>query len=89
VKKCKSLKLNSFKPYIEELTVFIIVKIDNLKASSKSIELKLNKVVKIKREKMKIIIVKKYLFISFKLKFIFVKINLFIKIFFGLLKDKI
>ena len=36
-----------------------------------------------------IIIVKKYLLISLKLKFIFVKINLFIKIFFGLLKDKI
>ena len=36
-----------------------------------------------------IIIVKTYLLISLKLKFVFVKINLFIKIFFGLLKDKI
>ena len=38
---------------------------------------------------MNIIIVRKYLLISIRLKFIFVKINLFIKTFFGLLKDKI
>ena len=54
-----------------------------------SIPLKLNKDVKIKRDKIKINIVKKYLFISLKSKLIFVNINLFIKIFFGLLNDKI
>ena len=51
--------------------------------------LKLNKDVKKKKDKIKIIIVKKYLFISLKSKLIFVNINLFIKIFFGLLNDKI
>ena len=72
-----------------ELTVFIIVKIDNLNELSKSIWLKLKRIVKIKRETINIIIVKKYLFISIKSKFILVNNNLFIKIFFGLLKDKI
>ena len=38
---------------------------------------------------IKIMIVKKYLFISLKSKFILEKINLFIKTFLGLLKDKI
>ena len=51
--------------------------------------LNLIKIVKIKSDKIKIKIVKKYLFISLKSKLIFVNINLFIKIFFGLLKDKI
>ena len=41
------------------------------------------------KDKINIIIVRKYLFISLRLKLIFVKINLFIKTFFGLLKDKI
>ena len=54
-----------------------------------SIPLKLNKDVKIKSDKIKINIVKKYLFISLKSKLILVNINLFIKIFFGLLNDKI
>ena len=49
----------------------------------------LNKEVNIKRDNIKIIIVKKYLFISSKLKLILVKINLFINIFLGLLNDKI
>ena len=49
----------------------------------------LNKEVNIKREIINISIVKKYLFISWKLKLILVNINLFIKTFFGLLKDKI
>ena len=62
---------------------------DNLNEFSNSIPLKLNKEVKIKSEKIKINTVKKYLFISLKSKLIFVNINLFIKIFFGLLKDKI
>ena len=43
----------------------------------------------IKKEIIKIKIVKKYLLISLKSKLIFVNINLFIKTFFGLLKDKI
>ena len=51
--------------------------------------LRLNKEVKIKKEITKIKIVKKYLLISLKSKLIFVNINLFIKTFFGLLKDKI
>ena len=69
--------------------MFIIVKIDNLNELSKSIWLKLKRIVKIKKDTMNIIIVKKYLFISIKSKFILVNNNLFIKIFFGLLKDKI
>ena len=72
-----------------ELTVFIIVNIESLNAFSKSNELKLSKIVRVKRDIMNIIIVKKYLLISLKSKFIFVNINLFIKTFFGLLNDKI
>tara|TARA_B100001142_G_C13885229_1_gene481720 strand:+ start:186 stop:440 length:255 start_codon:yes stop_codon:yes gene_type:complete len=83
------LKLNSVNPYIEEFTVFINVKIDNLKEFSNPIPLKLNKEDKIIREKIKIKIVKKYLLISLKLKLIFVNISLFIKTFLGLLKDRI
>ena len=56
---------------------------------SKLISLKLNKEVKINNEIIKIIIVKKYLFISLKSKFILEKINLFIKTFLGLLNDRI
>ena len=89
VKKWRLLKLNSSKPYVEEFAVFIKVKIDNLKDFSNSIEPKLKSAVKINNEKINIITVRKYLFISLKLKFIFVNINLFMKIFFGLLKDKI
>ena len=81
------MKLSKFVK--EELTVFIRVKIDNLNELSKSIPLKLNKDIKIKRDKINIKIDKKYLLISTKSKFIFVNINLFIKIFFGLLNDKI
>jgi hypothetical protein len=65
------------------------VRIESLKALSKSNKDKLNSTVKENREITKIIIVKKYLLISEKSKFILVKINLFMKIFFGLLKDKI
>ena len=89
VKKWRLLKLNSVNPYIEEFTVFINVKIDNLKEFSNPIPLKLNKEDKIIREKIKIKIVKKYLLISLKLKLIFVNISLFIKTFLGLLKDRI
>ena len=41
------------------------------------------------KDKTNITIVKKYLLISLKSKLIFENINLFMKIFFGLLKDKI
>ena len=50
---------------------------------------KLNKDERISKESTKIRTVKKYLFISSKSKLILVNINLFIKIFLGLLKDKI
>ena len=89
VKKCKLLKLKSFKLYAEEFTVFIKVKTANLKEFSNSILLKLSSEVKTNREMINIIIVKKYLFISLKSKFIFEKKSLFIKTFFGLLKDRI
>ena len=69
--------------------MFIKVNIDNLKECSKLIPFILNREIRIKIEKMKINIVKKYLFISLVLKLILLKNNLFIKIFLGLLKDKI
>ena len=53
------------------------------------IPLKLSNEVNIDKDKMNIMIVKKYLFISSRLKLIFVNISLFIKTFLGLLKDKI
>ena len=62
---------------------------DNLNEVSKLIPLILKKVIKVKRDNIKIRTVRKYLLISLKSKLIFVKINLFINIFFGLLKDKI
>ena len=69
--------------------MFIKVKIDNLNELTNVIPLKLSNDVKMNKDKINIIIVRKYLFISSRLKLIFVKINLFIKTFFGLLKDKI
>ncbi len=69
--------------------MFIKVKIDNFSELTKTIPLKLNNEVNINKDKINIIIVRKYLFISSRLKLIFVKINLFIKTFFGRLKDKI
>ena len=71
------------------MTVFISVKIDNLNEFTKSIPLILNKEVKIISDIMKTIKVKKYLLISLKSKLILVNNSLFIKIFLGLLKDKI
>tara|TARA_Y100000768_G_scaffold46576_1_gene30379 strand:+ start:391 stop:582 length:192 start_codon:yes stop_codon:yes gene_type:complete len=62
---------------------------DNLKECSKLIPFILNIEIRIKIEKIKINIVKKYLFISLVLKLILLKNSLFINIFFGLLKDKI
>ena len=61
MKKCKSKKLKSPRPYIEELTVFISVKIDNLKELSNSMPLKVNRKVKNNNDNIKIIIDKKYL----------------------------
>ena len=69
--------------------MFIKVKIDNLNELTNAIPLKLSNEDNINRDKINIIIVRKYLFISSRLKIIFVKINLFIKTFLGLLKDKI
>ena len=69
--------------------MFINVKIDNLKDFSKSIPLILNNEANIKRDKININIVKKYLFISTKSNLILVNNNLFIKIFFGRLNDNI
>ena len=89
VKKCKLLKLKSVNPYMDEFTVFIKVKIDNLKEFSKLIPLILSIEVNIKSETIKIMIVKKYLLISLKSKLILVNINLFIKTFLGLLNDNI
>ena len=89
IKKLRLLKLNSANPYDEEFTVFIKVKIDNLKEFSKFIPLILKIVVSMKKDRIKTNTVKKYLFISSKSKLILVKINLFINIFLGLLNDKI
>jgi len=72
-----------------ELTVFINVKIDNLNEFSKLIPLTLNIIVNKKRDKIKTNTDRKYLLISLKSKLILVKINLFINIFFGLLKERI
>ena len=69
--------------------MFIKVKIANLNELSKSIELKHKREVNRSSDKKNIKIVKKYLFISLKSKLILVNINLFIKIFLGLLNDKI
>ena len=87
--KFRLTKLKSAKSYAWELTVFIKVKIDNLNDFSKFIPERLIKEVSRKRDKIKINTVKKYLLISSKLKLILVNINLFIKTFLGLLKDKI
>jgi len=61
VKKCKSLKLKSSNPYIDELTVFINVKIEILNALSNSIPLKVNNTANNNKEVIKMIIDKKYL----------------------------
>ena len=88
-KKWRFWKSNSAKPYAEELTVFIKVKIDNLNDCSNSIFPNDNIKVKENKDITNIRIVKKYLFISFVSKFILEKISLFIKTFFGLLKERI
>tara|TARA_B110001452_G_C15014710_1_gene354744 strand:+ start:94 stop:261 length:168 start_codon:yes stop_codon:yes gene_type:complete len=55
------VKLNSSRPYIDEFTVFIKVKIDNLKEFSKLIPLDVNRKLRKRREAIKTIIDKKYL----------------------------
>jgi hypothetical protein len=57
----KSIKLNSFNPYIEEFTVFIKVKIDNLNELSKLIPLIVKKLLKKSNEMTNITIERKYL----------------------------
>ena len=69
--------------------MFINVKIDSLNEFSKLIPFKLKSEVNIRRDMINIRIVKKYLFISLVSKLILANINLFIKIFFGLLKERI
>tara|TARA_B100000524_G_C23369278_1_gene268835 strand:+ start:217 stop:426 length:210 start_codon:yes stop_codon:yes gene_type:complete len=69
--------------------VFIKVKIANLKEFSKFISLKDKKVVNEKSEIIKIITVRKYLFISLVAKLILENTNLFINTFFGLLNESI
>ena len=63
--------------------------LSSLNEFSKFIPLKLKIDVNVNKEIIKIMIVKKYLFISLKSKLILENINLFIKIFFGLLKERI
>ena len=65
------------------------VNIESLKELSNSMPFKVSNDERIMSDKIKINIVKKYLLISLKSKFIFVNINLFVNMFFGLLKDKI
>ena len=69
--------------------MFIKVNTANLNEYSNWILDMDNKIVKEKREITKISIVKKYLFISFVSKLILEKTSLFIKTFFGLLKERI
>ena len=57
----KSLKVKLFKPEVNELTVFIKVKIDNLNASSLFIPEIVNIIDKIDKDNIKIITDKKYL----------------------------
>ena len=75
--------------FIEPPGMNVQDKIESLNDCSKSMPDKLNKDVRMKRDITNINIVKKYLLISLKSKFILVNINLFIKTFFGLLNDKI
>ena len=69
--------------------MFIKVNTANLNEYSNWIPDKDKIMVKVKRVRIKISIVKKYLFISFVSKFILEKTNLFINIFLGLLKESI
>jgi len=83
VKNCNSWKSKSPKPCIEELTVFIRVKIDNLNELSKEIPEIVKNEVKINRDIINNNTDKKYLEISFFSKLIFKKKCLLRKIFLG------
>ena len=80
-------KLKSANPYIDELTVFIMVSIPSLNDFSKSIPDIVNKLETIKREIIKTKTVKKYLLISDFSVFDFNKDTLFKYIWFGLVLD--
>ncbi len=71
------LKLKSANPYIDEFTVFIIVKIPNLNEFSNFIPDIVNKLEIAKSEIIKTKTVKKYLFISDLSVFDFNKVTLF------------
>ena len=71
------LKLKSANPYIDEFTVFIIVKIPNLNEFSNFIPEIVNKLEIAKSEIIKTNIVKKYLFMSDLSVFDFNKATLF------------
>ena len=78
-----SLKLNSFNPWILELTVFMSVKIDSLNALSKFIPDIVRSDDKIKSDNIKIKTEIKYLFTSFISNFEPENSNLFINTFSG------
>ena len=71
------LKLKSANPYIDEFTVFIIVKIPNLNEFSNFIPEIVNKLEIAKSEVIKTKTVKKYLFMSDLSVFDFNKVTLF------------
>ena len=71
------LKSKFASPYILELTVFIIVKIESLKEFSNWISESVKSSVNKEREIMKIIIEKKYLLISDLSVFSFINVILF------------
>ena len=84
VKNCNSWKLKYSMPYIDEFTVFINVKIDNLNEFSKEISEMVKKEVNKNKDIIKIITDKKYFWISVLWNLTFKKRSLFKKIFFGL-----
>ena len=87
VKNCNSWKLKSFKPYIAELTVFIKVKIDNLKEFSNDMPEMVNNDVKNNKKTIKKIRDKKYLLSSILSIFVLRKRCLLEEIFKGLKCD--
>ena len=87
VKNCNSWKLKSLKPYIDEFTVFIRVKIDNVNEFSNEIPEKVKKITKTNKDMMKITTDKKYFFTSVFSKLMSWKKCLLIKTFLGLTCD--
>ena len=84
----KSTKIKLSNPYKLELTVFIKVRIPNLKASSNFKLNKVNKHISNVKDKINIITVKKYLFMSFKFILTLENKTLFKSICFGFEWDK-